>query len=171
MILTCISYFPSFALLPTASYTCCSHYSLPKGLFDLSSSSLPHISFPSIALSTDNLRAHPVWCSRDRFNPSSRHADGLDAFAGPKISKFHISSRISQNIGTWGEKQRQHPQEMKQQPEESRKGTGKEPGRREPKGLWWVGLSIISNPSVLRQLLSRRVDSHQHPLTQQVSQK
>lgn len=79
--------------------------------------SLPHISFPSIALSTDNLWAHPVWCSRDRFNPSPRHADGLDAFAGPKISKFHISSRISQNIGTWGEKQRQDPQEMKQQPE------------------------------------------------------
>lgn len=64
--------------------------------------SLPHVSFPSVAFSADHLRAHPVRRSRDGFNPGPRHADGLDTFAGPKISKLHISSRISQNIGTWG---------------------------------------------------------------------
>lgn len=135
--------------------------------------SLPHISFPSIALSTDNLWAHPVWCSCDRFNPSPRHADGLDAFAGPKISKFHISSRISQNIGTCGEKQRQDPQEMKQEPEVRRAGRAqaKSQAGGSPKGCGGAGLSIISNPSLLRQLLSKRFDSHQHPLIQQVSQK
>lgn len=61
----------------------------------------PYISFSSIAFSADHLRAHPVRCARDRADACSRHTDCLQPFAGPKVPKLHIPSRVTENIGSW----------------------------------------------------------------------
>lgn len=53
-------------------------------------SSLPHISFASIALPINDFRAHPVGGASDGLDASTRHADGLDTFAGSKVSQLYV---------------------------------------------------------------------------------
>lgn len=61
----------------------------------------PYVCFSSIAFSADHLRAHPIWCASDRADACSRHTDCLQPFAGPKVPKLHIPSRVTENIGSW----------------------------------------------------------------------
>lgn len=63
--------------------------------------SLPHISFPPISLPVDDFRAHPVGGASDRLDACTRHADGLDTFAGSKVSQLHVSRGVSQDVSTW----------------------------------------------------------------------
>lgn len=61
----------------------------------------PYVCFSSIAFSADHLRAHPIWRASDRADACSRHTDCLQPFAGPKVPKLHIPSRVTENIGSW----------------------------------------------------------------------
>lgn len=66
----------------------------------------PYVCFSSIALSADHLWAHPVRCASDRADACSRHTDCLQPFAGPKVPKLHIPSRVTENIGSWTKERR-----------------------------------------------------------------
>lgn len=51
---------------------------------------LPYIGFAAIALPIYDFRAHPVGGASDRLDSCTRHADGLDTFAGSKVSQLHV---------------------------------------------------------------------------------
>lgn len=61
----------------------------------------PDIGLPAVALSTDHLRAHPVGGTGHRADACARHADGLQPFAGTKISQLHVARWIPEDVGTW----------------------------------------------------------------------
>lgn len=63
----------------------------------------PHVRLPPVAFPADHLRAHPVRSARDGADACPRHTDCLQPFAGPKVPKLHIPSRVTENIGTWTE--------------------------------------------------------------------
>lgn len=60
----------------------------------------PHVRLPPVAFPADHLRAHPVRSARDGTDACPRHTDCLQPFAGPKVPKLHIPSRVTENIGT-----------------------------------------------------------------------
>lgn len=62
---------------------------------------LPHISFAAVSLPVYDLRAHPVGGASDGLDSSTRHADGLDTFAGSKVSQLHVPWWVSQDVRTW----------------------------------------------------------------------
>lgn len=63
----------------------------------------PNICFATVSFSINDFRAHPVGGAGDWLDPRPRHADGLNALAGPEISQLHISSGVPQNICAWQE--------------------------------------------------------------------
>lgn len=50
----------------------------------------PDISFAAVAFPIDHFRAHPVGGASDRLDSCTRHADGLDAFAGSKVPQLYV---------------------------------------------------------------------------------
>lgn len=62
---------------------------------------LPHIGFAAIALPIYDFRAHPVGGASDRLDSCTRHADGLDTFAGSKVSQLYVPWWVSQDVRTW----------------------------------------------------------------------
>lgn len=61
----------------------------------------PDVGFSSVTLAADHLWTHPIGCASDRTDAGPRHADCLQPFAGPKVPKLHIASRVPENIGSW----------------------------------------------------------------------
>lgn len=61
----------------------------------------PDISFSAVAFPVYHFRAHPVGGASDRLDSSTRHADGLDTFAGPKVPQLYVPRWVSQDISTW----------------------------------------------------------------------
>lgn len=75
---------------------------------------LPYIGFAAIALPIYDFRAHPVGGASDRLDSCTRHADGLDTFAGSKVSQLHVPWWVSQDVRTWwNEKNKTGPELFK----------------------------------------------------------
>lgn len=93
----------SFIAFATPVYFCAAivWYPLWASLHFHSILSLPYISFPAVSLPVDDFRAHPVGGASDRLDSRTRHADGLDTFAGSKVSKLHVPRGVSQDVSTW----------------------------------------------------------------------